>query len=214
MCSNQTNCAPNHSPDCSPDCSPDYSLVSQRVYSIFDSRRALRRYRRPVADRCFLPKAGLSHTIPSYISSANSYDNRAVRCQGELSEQKRVLIVDDHEDSLMLARYVVEGEGYHTATALCAEDAVDIAIAYRPHLILLDIVLGNVSGIDVFRNIKQYEQFSQVPVVGVTALTRDDVRQEAIEIGFADYLLKPYNIEDLCQIVRTYCGLCLSTDRN
>lgn len=189
------------------------NVVSQRVYSIFDSAQSSFRYRRPVADRCFLPVSGVSRATRSYADRLSeragavpsAKDLRApVRKRAALS--RRVMIVDDHEDNLMLARYIVEEEGHQVMGVLSGEEAVETAIAYQPDLVLLDIVLGEVSGIDIFRQLKQYEQFAHTPVVGITAMTQRDVQREAIAIGFADYLFKPYHIEELCQIVETYCN--------
>ena len=190
----------------------DYTPLSQSLYSIFDGARSSSWYRKPIADRCFLASPGLGmdrHSISQlddylYRSLAEAREDPKRR---QTSSPRRVLIVDDHEDNLMLARYIVEEEGHQVTAVLSGDDAVEMAIAHQPHLILLDIVLGETSGIDIFHQIKQYEQFAQTPVVGITALTRQDVQQEAIAIGFADYLLKPYHIEDLCRIVETYCGV-------
>lgn len=120
--------------------------------------------------------------------------------------QRHVLIVDDNEDSLMLARYIVEDKGYDVVAHPSGHGVIDVAIAYRPDLVLLDIALGKTSGIDIFHQLKQQSQLAQVPVVAVTALAQSSVKEEAIAIGFSDYLLKPYRVEALAEIVEKYCA--------
>ena len=172
-------------------------------------------YKKPVVDRCFVSAGRSLRTDYGYesayqdgleIPSGRKAQKSAALKPSLQQMPQRVLIVDDHEDNLMLARYIVEEEGHTVAAILSGHDAVESAITFRPDLILLDILLDNISGLDIFRQLKQYEQFERTPVVAVSAITQLSIRQEAIAIGFADYLTKPYHIEDLCQILEKHCS--------
>ncbi|MFK8185595.1 MAG: response regulator [Phormidesmis sp.] len=118
--------------------------------------------------------------------------------------KQRVLVVDDNEDSLMLARYILEDGNYSVKTLPSGHEVIKTAIAYRPDLILLDLALGDISGIEVFLQLKQYEPLANVPVIAVTAFAQEAIKEEAIGMGFADYVIKPYHVEDLYQVIAKY----------
>ncbi|MEL7351341.1 MAG: response regulator [Cyanobacteria bacterium J06560_5] len=107
----------------------------------------------------------------------------------------RVLIVDDDEDNLMVAQYAVESFGYQAIPISSGHDAVFAALTQAPDIILLDIVLDGLNGIDVLRHLRQ--NGIRVPVIAVTALVHGHKVEEIMLAGFAEYVVKPYMIEDL-----------------
>ena len=163
------------------------------------------RYQQPMVDRCYLPEEIEMPHFRGYRSRLSDPIEIPVRQHTRNSPRpKRVMIVDDNEDNLMLACYIVEEEGYLVTAVASGHKAVETAIACQPDIILLDIALGSVSGIDVFYQIKRYEQFANMPIVAITALAQASIKREAIAVGFADYLLKPYRIETLCELVKKH----------
>ncbi len=118
--------------------------------------------------------------------------------------QYSVLIVDDDEDNLLFAHYAVEQFGYYVAAASSGSEAIAIAFSFCPDMILLDLMLDDISGLEVLQHLRQHKQFEAVPVIAVTALAHDRDRASALSAGFADYLIKPYMLDDLEAIIKRH----------
>lgn len=118
-------------------------------------------------------------------------------------EQPLILAVEDHDDSLLLMSYALESLG---CRFICQKDSTTtllVAKDYQPDLILLDILLPNMNGIDVISYLKQEPLTCDIPVVAVTALAGKDDQERILQAGFDGYLCKPYMIEDLETIIRS-----------
>ncbi|WP_121968487.1 response regulator [Leptolyngbya sp. BC1307] len=112
-----------------------------------------------------------------------------------------ILIIDDDEDNLLFAQYAVESMGYQATSVWSGDGAIATALTCFPDIILLDILLKDISGIDVFKRLRQHELIAQVPVIAVTALDHPRDRQRIAAAGFSDYLAKPYMLEELAAII-------------
>ena len=112
-------------------------------------------------------------------------------------KQPLILIVDDHKDNLLFARYVIESLGMRSAITDNSEKCLKLVKILLPDLILLDIVMPGLSGIEITRIIRQDSQTCHIPIIAVTGLTRPKDTSKIIEVGFNDYLIKPYLIEEL-----------------
>ncbi|MFW6109335.1 MAG: response regulator [archaeon] len=104
----------------------------------------------------------------------------------------RILVVDDEADVLLLAREMLESEGYEVHTVESGEDAIELLPELDPDLVLLDVVMPGVSGLEVCRVIKRNEAMSGVKVVLFTALGAevDMMLDEGDKAD--DYILKPF----------------------
>lgn len=118
--------------------------------------------------------------------------------------QYSVLIVDDDEDNLLFAHYAVEQLGYQVAVASSGSEAITTAFSLFPDIILLDIMLRDISGIEVLQHLRQHKQFEAVPIIAVTALAHDRDRVIAMAAGFSDYLIKPYMLDDLEAMIKQH----------
>ncbi|HLP88206.1 MAG TPA: response regulator [Nostocaceae cyanobacterium] len=119
----------------------------------------------------------------------------------ESSQPPLVLVVEDHEDSLLLISYVLESFG---CGFICQKDSsatLTVAKEYQPDLIMLDIVLPGMNGLEMVRYLKQEPTTCQIPVVAVTALASEEDQQYILGAGFDEYIGKPYMIEDLEAII-------------
>ncbi|NEQ28251.1 MAG: response regulator [Microcoleus sp. SIO2G3] len=133
------------------------------------------------------------------------------QAQVAISDQKKhrsqsplILAVEDNEDNLVLLSYALESLG---CKLICQKDSLTtvlVAKEYQPDLILLDILLPGVSGIDVVRSLKQEPLTSNIAAIAVTALASAQDREHILNAGFNDYISKPYMIEDLEALVRRY----------
>lgn len=111
--------------------------------------------------------------------------------------QPLILIVDDHKDNLLLARYTIEYLGMRSAITDNSEKCLNLVKILLPDLILLDIVMPRLSGLEITRIIRQDSKTCHIPIIAVTGLTRPKDTSKIIEVGFNDYIIKPYLIEEL-----------------
>lgn len=115
-----------------------------------------------------------------------------------------ILSVDDREDSLLLSSLIIESLGCSSITASNGYTALRLAQLYLPSLILLDIALPDINGLEVLHYLKQNSFTSVIPVIAVTAMAMKDERKQIQAAGFDDYLSKPYMLEDLENIICKY----------
>lgn len=111
----------------------------------------------------------------------------------------RVLIVEDEQDVADLIADVLAFEGYE-ARVVSAERALDEAIAFHPHVVLLDLMMPVVDGFEVARQLRSRTETDRVPVVVMTAM--HDPATRAAEIGTVHWLAKPFDIGDLIATVQ------------
>jgi CheY-like chemotaxis protein len=113
------------------------------------------------------------------------------------SQQPLILAVEDHDDSLLLISYALESLGCRFICQTDSSATLLVAKEYQPDLIMLDILLPGLSGIDVVGHLKREPLTCEIPVVAVTALAGREDRDLLLKAGFNDYISKPYMIEDL-----------------
>jgi CheY-like chemotaxis protein len=112
-----------------------------------------------------------------------------------------VLIVDDNNDNLVLISLTLQDFGYRIITAKDGEEAIQVAALTRPQLILMDIAMPRMDGLDATRRLRQDVNFQEVPVVALTAFNTDGFRRAAAEAGFDGYLTKPIDFERLRRLM-------------
>ena len=118
------------------------------------------------------------------------------------AKQPRILAVDDNEDNLLLLSEVLNVFDCSLFTTTSGQIALTIAQAYNLDLILLDVMLPDLNGIEVVLHLKHNPTTDNIPVIAVTALARQEDRDRLLAAGCSDYISKPYMIEDLEAIVR------------
>lgn len=114
---------------------------------------------------------------------------------------QKVLVVDDQNDNLVLISLVVQEMGFRVVTAVNGEDAVAVALLARPQLILMDIAMPVLDGIEATRIIRGREEVSEVPVVILSAFDTKDFRRRARQAGANGYFTKPLDFERLRQLI-------------
>ena len=115
--------------------------------------------------------------------------------------RQSVMIVEDYDDTRYMIRQVLEQQGYRVVEALTGIEAVELARQERPDLILMDINLPLIDGINATRRIREIEEMSDVPIVAVSAYDSVGLRETARERGCIDYLVKPVDVEQLKNLV-------------
>ncbi len=108
-----------------------------------------------------------------------------------------VLIVDDDLDNLLLISFILDSLSIKHLVAQNGKHAIDLAMDKVPDLILLDMVMPKINGIEITRLLKKAPQTAYIPVIAVTGLTFPEHRAEIMAAGCEDYLCKPFLIDDL-----------------
>jgi two-component system alkaline phosphatase synthesis response regulator PhoP len=112
---------------------------------------------------------------------------------------KKVLVVDDDVKTVELVKLYLNRDGYRVITAYNGNDALALAREAQPDLIVLDLMLPGVNGLDVCRILRRE---SDVPIIMLTALTTDDDRLTGLDLGADDYVTKPFSPRELAARVR------------
>ena len=103
----------------------------------------------------------------------------------------RILIIEDDEPSLALAKYLFEAAGHHIVTASNGLDGVEKALRLSPDLILCDLQLPGLTGYEIRSRLAQSSAWRRVPIVAVTASSMIGDREKVLSAGFAGYISKP-----------------------
>ncbi|NQV33277.1 MAG: response regulator transcription factor [Phycisphaeraceae bacterium] len=113
-----------------------------------------------------------------------------------------ILVVDDEEDIVELVRLNLEREGYGVLVAGTGEDAVELAKAKQPQLIVLDLMLPGMGGLDVCRIIRHHDKTAGIPIVMLSAKSQDCDIVSGLELGADDYMTKPFSSKVLVARIR------------
>lgn len=119
---------------------------------------------------------------------------------------KRILYVEDNFQNKRLVRKVLAARGYTVLEADDGQTGIDIAVAEMPDLILMDINIPGIDGIEATRIIKSYEQTTHIPIIALTANAMRGDRERFLAAGCDNYLPKPISTSDLLEVVQAYLG--------
>ena len=114
-----------------------------------------------------------------------------------------IVVVEDEEDIYEVVRYNLEKEGFHVHGAFSGEIAQQLIKVHQPDLVLLDLMLPGISGLDLCRKLKQQDDTRQIPIIMVTAKTEDSDIVAGLELGAEDYITKPFSPRVLIARVRS-----------
>ncbi|WP_149165310.1 response regulator [Azospirillum brasilense] len=117
---------------------------------------------------------------------------------------KRVLIVEDNELNMKLFHDLLEAHGYATLQTSSGMDALAMAREHRPDLILMDIQLPEVSGLEVTRWIKDDPALKSIPIIAVTAFAMKGDEEKIREGGCEDYIAKPISVTKFLEAVQKF----------
>jgi len=113
-----------------------------------------------------------------------------------------VLIVEDNEKNMKLARDVLQAKGYKTLEAVTGEEGVRLTKERKPDLVLMDIQLPGINGIEAFKQIRGDASTKAIPVVAVTASVTPTDRSAINAAGFDAFLGKPINLKEFVETVK------------
>jgi len=119
---------------------------------------------------------------------------------------ERILVVEDNEKNMKLFRDVLNAKGYETLEATTGEEAVALTAQHVPDLVLMDIRLPDIDGVEALTRLRDDARTASIPVLALTAQAMHGDRERFLEAGFDGYLSKPVNIVELVGAVKHHCA--------
>ncbi len=111
--------------------------------------------------------------------------------------KEKILIVEDEKDIIKMLEYNLKKEGFRVIAAGDGEDAIDLAIRGQPDLILLDLMLPGMDGLEVCKALKKENKASAIPIIMLTAKSQESDKVVGLELGADDYITKPFSPREL-----------------
>lgn len=127
------------------------------------------------------------------------------------NDKKIILVAEDYADVRMAMKILLEVHGYEVVEASDGYDAVEMARLHKPDLILLDLAMPSMDGLEAAAAIRALDEFANVPIVAVTAYG-DVYRDRAIAAGCTDVVAKPLDFDSLKPLVDKFIGEAASAD--
>ena len=118
---------------------------------------------------------------------------------------EQILVVEDNERNMKLFRDVLQATGYRTLEASTAGEALTLATEHRPALVLMDIQLPDMDGLEALGRLRMDARTAAIPVLALTAQAMRGDRERFTAAGFDGYVAKPVDIDGLIEIVAQHC---------
>ncbi len=128
-------------------------------------------------------------------------------------DDKRILIIDDNPDNLKVLGNMLNENGYHPLFAHSGKKALNAIKHQLPILILLDIMMPDMDGFEICQRLKQDATLKDIPIIFLTAKTEKEHVLEALEQGAVDYVIKPFNNNELINRITTHCELKIAKEK-
>ncbi len=111
--------------------------------------------------------------------------------------KEKILIVEDEKDIIKMLEYNLKKEGFKVISAGDGEDALDLAVRGQPDLILLDLMLPGMDGLEVCKALKKESKAAAIPIIMLTAKGQESDKVVGLELGADDYMTKPFSVREL-----------------
>ena len=115
--------------------------------------------------------------------------------------KEKVMIVEDNPQNMRLFEMILSAKSYTLLKAVDGEEALDMAMREHPDLIIMDIQLPGMNGLEVTRRLRENSAFSRIPIIAITAFAMKGDKEKAIEAGCSAYMTKPFNIRELTGMI-------------
>ena len=150
---------------------------------------------------CFaieLPASPMCLTQEVIITSANA-EPIAI----PIKQSPLVLLAEDNEANIITISSYLEAKGYRIILAKDGLEAIAAAKLHQPELILMDIQMPNMDGLEAIKNIRLEPQFAKVPIIALTALAMTGDREKCLAVGASEYIAKPIRLKALSQLIQS-----------
>lgn len=123
-----------------------------------------------------------------------------------MTQKKKILLVDDSKTVLLMHQLLLADRGYEVLTARDGEDAVQRALAERPDIIFMDVLMPYMDGFAACQALRANESTRHIPIIMVTTRGEPHNVQRGFESGCSDYITKPFNANELLNKLERYLG--------
>jgi CheY-like chemotaxis protein len=114
---------------------------------------------------------------------------------------KTILLVEDFDDTRLMTKLWLTKKGYRVVEAENGEEAVEVAQREQPDLIIMDMMMPGVDGLDATRQIREYQSLQETPIVAVSAYGADQYRHQALDAGCNEYVPTPFDPDALSKLI-------------
>ncbi|MCA9882598.1 MAG: response regulator [Anaerolineae bacterium] len=118
--------------------------------------------------------------------------------------KKRILIVDDNPWNAQLVAEVLERHNYTVEVVMRGDTALELIEANQPDMVLLDLMLPDINGIDIARELRETHNNSDLPIIALTALGNLTIQRRCMEAGFNEVIVKPVTNREVVDVVKRY----------
>ena len=143
--------------------------------------------------------------VESEVGHGSTFTFALAREVDHVMTGERILVVEDNEKNMKLFRDVLVATGYRTLEATTGGEAVDMASEHTPDLVLMDIQLPDLDGVEALHRLRADERTATIPILALTAQAMQGDRERFLAEGFDGYVSKPVNVRELIEIVRQHC---------
>jgi two-component system cell cycle response regulator DivK len=119
---------------------------------------------------------------------------------------EQILLVEDNDKNMKLLRDILQAKGFRTLEAATAEDGLELARDHCPSLVLMDVQLPGINGVEALARMRADDRTASIPVLALTAQAMHGDRERFLAAGFDGYLAKPVDIHELIGVVREHCA--------
>jgi len=116
-------------------------------------------------------------------------------------QRKTILLVEDFDDTRLMTKLWLTKKGYRVVEAENGAEAVDLAKREQPDLIIMDMMMPGVDGLDATRQIREYQSLQETPIVAVSAYGADQYRHKALDAGCNEYVPTPFDPDALSKLI-------------
>jgi CheY-like chemotaxis protein len=116
-------------------------------------------------------------------------------------QRKTILLVEDFDDTRLMTKLWLTKKGYRVVEAENGAEAVDLAQREQPDLIIMDMMMPGVDGLDATRQIREYQSLQETPIVAVSAYGADQYRHKALDAGCNEYVPTPFDPDALSKLI-------------
>ncbi len=117
---------------------------------------------------------------------------------------KRILVVEDNEDNIRLVRFMLEKSGYEVIEARDGAEGVALAVKEKPDLVIMDLQLPDIDGLEATKRIRASEADREIPIVALTSFAMAGDRERALAAGCTGYIEKPINPDTFIAEIEKY----------
>ena len=117
---------------------------------------------------------------------------------------KRILIIEDNEDNLYMIKFILESNKLNVISAKTGQEGIEATLKENPDLVLMDIQLPDINGLEVTKRIRQLTPEKQFPIVALSSYAMTGDRQRALDAGCTGYIEKPINPETIMEEISSF----------